>query len=69
MQPRENSVMRMSVSVIDLFMRIAGGIFMVMLVASLFINLHVSSDIHVSLSNGVMTHMVGAVVQHLGLTK
>lgn len=69
MKAQENSAMRNSISVIDMIMRVAGGLFTVMLVSSLFVNLHVSSDIHVSLSNGIMTHMVGALVQHLGLMK
>jgi len=60
--------MRGGISVFDMAMRIAGGLFTLMLVTSLFVNLQVSSDIHVSLSNGVMTRMIGTIARRIGET-
>lgn len=54
---------RLSVmALIDAVMRAAGAGFLLLLVASLFVNCRLSSDIHVTLSNGVLTEMAGRVI-------
>lgn len=63
--PRHGEIRRL----FDRVIHLVGAIFIAVLISGFFVDCHVSSDIHVTLSNGVLTEavtrMVDAIAMHV----
>ena len=58
---------RRSCRLFDRTIRLAGAVFLAILLSGFFVNCHVSSDIHMTFSNGVLTKAVTRMVDAVAL--